>query len=526
VTTKATRDVVDFKTRAITDGLVVDGDCSANFALNGISVGLTTPCDGQFLDLVAGSLQVTGPFNMNGARIINMGAPISGQDGANKAYVDAALGVGTVGNDFIPLGVVIPFAGDTAPAGWLICNGDTVGNAISGAVNADAVYEDIFDFIKNFPPNLGTEDFSAGDTVVLPDLRGKTAVGVDATSIAITTGDAAFLGDQLGIDEVVLTEAEMPVHTHSGTTGSAGAHAHTYQGHGGGSSKNGCCTPWDSPLTRSTSTAGAHVHSLTIDSAGNGEAHTNVQPSVALHWIIKTVPSVLSQDVILADGSVSMDSGANLQFSGGGTPTGLPIVAVGTTDAVSKQHLDNALAALSFDSDYIRLDGTNTPTSGVLTLGANLDVANNRLTNVPDVPAAGTDAVNENLVDSKVSTAVTGYVTHLGSASVNIVAGPTGPFVPSGGGGNLFSDPVLLSSGATIAIVYVKAQDSVGAGQIALVFEPGVFPQEVWVPTTLVPPGDWITQQVFVPITTPGSFIWDALSPGAVGEMWLVGYVR
>lgn len=526
MTTKVTRDVADFRTRAITDGLRVEGDCSANFALNGISIGLMTPCDAQFLDLVTDSLQVTGTFNMNGARIINMGAPISGQDGANKAYVDAALGVGSVGNDFLPAGMMVPYPSDSPPAGWLLCNGSTVGNAISGADNASDDYEDLFNLLKEIDPNLGTEDFATGDVVYLPDMRGRAAVGVDATATVVTSGDASSLGASFGESAIALTEAEMPVHTHSGSTSVAGDHTHVYYGYGGGSSKNGCCTPWDSPKPQNTNIAGAHSHVLTINSSGGGEAHENMQPSLAMNWIIKAIPNVLDQDVILADGSVSMDSGANLQFSGGGTPTGLPAVAAGATDAVSRQHLDTTLAALSFDSDYIRLDGTNTPTSGVLTLGANLDVASNRLTNVPDVPAAGTDAVNENLVDSKVSAAVTGYVTHLGPASINIIPGPTGPFVPSGGGGNLFSDPVLLSSGATIAIVYVKAQDSVGAGQVGLVFEPGVFPQEIWVPTTAVPPGDWIAQQVFVPITTPGSFIWDALSPGAVGEMWLVGYVR
>ncbi len=64
--------------------------------------------------------------------------------------------------------------------GWLLCNGDTIGNAASGADHADADLEDLFNFVKAVAPNAGSEIFGNGDTVALPDMRGLYPVGMPA----------------------------------------------------------------------------------------------------------------------------------------------------------------------------------------------------------------------------------------------------------------------------------------------------------------------------------------------------------
>lgn len=51
--TKATRDVMDLSVREITSGLRVNGDNSANFSINGTTIGLTTAGDGTFVNLAA-----------------------------------------------------------------------------------------------------------------------------------------------------------------------------------------------------------------------------------------------------------------------------------------------------------------------------------------------------------------------------------------------------------------------------------------------------------------------------------------
>ena len=70
MTTKATRDVIDLNIRSITDGITIEGDCGVNFAVNGTPIGLSTPCDGGFINLAATNLTVTGTIDGTGATVI------------------------------------------------------------------------------------------------------------------------------------------------------------------------------------------------------------------------------------------------------------------------------------------------------------------------------------------------------------------------------------------------------------------------------------------------------------------------
>ncbi len=68
--TKATRDVIDLNVRAITDGIDIDGDCGANFSIDGVPIGGAVPCDGAFVNLSATNLTVTGTIDGTGATIV------------------------------------------------------------------------------------------------------------------------------------------------------------------------------------------------------------------------------------------------------------------------------------------------------------------------------------------------------------------------------------------------------------------------------------------------------------------------
>ena len=68
--TKATRDVIDVRVRPITDGIDIDGDCSANFRMDGVVIGAAVPCDGTFINLTATNLTVTGTIDGTGATVI------------------------------------------------------------------------------------------------------------------------------------------------------------------------------------------------------------------------------------------------------------------------------------------------------------------------------------------------------------------------------------------------------------------------------------------------------------------------
>jgi microcystin-dependent protein len=174
----------------------------------------------------------------------------------------------------MPVGGVLPYAGATSPTGWLLCSGKTIGNVGSGADFASADYETLFDLIKSHYGNAGTEDWASGDTVLLPDLRGRVIAGLDnmggtsadrLTNPTSTTNsiDGDGLGNTGGHETHQLIVAELAEHSHTYTKplyqylvpGGPGLYSHSSQ-------------------TAATST-------------GSDQAHNNVQPTIILNYIIK-----------------------------------------------------------------------------------------------------------------------------------------------------------------------------------------------------------------------------------------------
>lgn len=159
-------------------------------------------------------------------------------------------------------GVVLPFAGAAAPAGWLLCDGSAVSRT---------TFAHLFTVIGTA---YGTGDGST--TFNLPDLRGRVAAGKDnmggTAAGRLTnagTGNSGINGTTLGAtggaDRHTLTTAQMPAHTHT------------------------------LKYTTATFTSGAGVmpqtfgsgSTATTDSTGTGDAHPIVQPTIVLNHIIK-----------------------------------------------------------------------------------------------------------------------------------------------------------------------------------------------------------------------------------------------
>lgn len=194
--------------------------------------------------------------------------------------ISSAVG-GTIGA--LPAGVVIPYAGTTTPAGWLLCFGQAVSRND---------YKALFNVVGT---TYGSGDGST--TFNVPDLRGRVIAGVDnmggssasrLTSTTITGGGDA-VGEVGGAQTHTLTSGEsgLPAHTH-GITDPTHRHAtdwaNVYTTYGGQASANVGGTGAASSNTTYAST-GITINNNTAANASS--AHNNVQPTMVLNYIIK-----------------------------------------------------------------------------------------------------------------------------------------------------------------------------------------------------------------------------------------------
>lgn len=188
-----------------------------------------------------------------------------------------------------PTGTVSAFAGSSAPTGYLLCDGSAVSQttyaALYAVVGANA---------------YGTD---GGGNFSLPNLKGRTVIGV-----GVGTEITGVRGTLQGVKEVTLSAAESGTtahgHNNSVSESSAGAVSYgsivnnTSFASGGGSAQR--YIPNTSQATglagnegdNSFGTASNHSHSVSVTinnstAAAAASAHTNIQPSMPLNYIIK-----------------------------------------------------------------------------------------------------------------------------------------------------------------------------------------------------------------------------------------------
>jgi microcystin-dependent protein len=197
----------------------------------------------------------------------------------------------------IPTGAIVPYAANSAPSGWVICDGSLYGRTAldpSPQVNLFGV--------------IGTT-YGAGDGLTnfaVPDLRGMFVRGfdngrnIDPLRAFGTNQVDAFKSHNHGGNTITESGHTHPV---SGTAASAGSHTHTSNVALGSTGGGTAISVANFTITENTTNriginaAGAHTHTVS-GTAASGTAHlhainpdgsTETRPqNVAMNYIIKT----------------------------------------------------------------------------------------------------------------------------------------------------------------------------------------------------------------------------------------------
>lgn len=194
---------------------------------------------------VDGSKAMTGELTLSGA-------PTANNSAARKLYVDDSVAAA------VPPGVIVPYAGTTAPTGYLLCYGQAVNRTTYAALFA-----------------ITSTTYGVGDgstTFNVPDLRGRVGVGLDnmGGSDAGRLNLANTLGTTAGAQTHTLIASELAAHTH---TEYSSISSNTYTASHASGDNAFLQTGYVIRQTGST---------------GSNAAHNNMQPSILLNYIIKT----------------------------------------------------------------------------------------------------------------------------------------------------------------------------------------------------------------------------------------------
>jgi microcystin-dependent protein len=189
------------------------------------------------------------------------------------------------------IGEIRGFAGNFAPVNWQICAGQVL------PINSNQALYTI----------LGALYGGDGKTTfALPDLRGKTVLGV-GRGAGLTP---RVLAAKVGTESTTLTVANMPAHSHSVTTSSltvtgtatgnvtpkcfnsegdqttavGNVLANINNGYVGVSDANRTMAP----ITANLNLNGTVTGTVTIGNSGASAPFSTMQPSLAINWIICT----------------------------------------------------------------------------------------------------------------------------------------------------------------------------------------------------------------------------------------------
>lgn len=233
--------------------------------LNGASIEVTT--------LATSNIGTPSDGTVTTAKIVDANVTTAKITDANVTLAKLAA---SVQQALAPAGMLAPFAGSSAPSGWLLCAGQAVSRTTFSVLFA-----------------VVSTTYGVGDgttTFNLPDLRGRTVAGKDdmgSTPANRLTGQSGgvtgtTLGGTGGAEAHTLATAQLPAHSHTygPKTGRYGSNREedVFPGNG---------YPPDE-FQPSVGDSNYGTQTMTSNLTGSGSAHNNVQPTIILNYIIKT----------------------------------------------------------------------------------------------------------------------------------------------------------------------------------------------------------------------------------------------
>lgn len=287
----------------------------------GINTDGTNPDASAILDVKSTSKGLLIP-RMSAAQIAGIPNPATGlmvyqTDGSAGIYFNSGTPGSPVWKKLVadaagtPAGTINQFAGSSAPAGYLICDGSAVSRS---------TYADLFAVIgTTYGVGNGSTSFT------LPDFRSRVPVGLSASDT-----DFSPLGKTGGGKNHNITGAQLPAHNHSSGSfsfASAGSHSHSISGSAQSTTTTTSPTSHSMPFIRdagsqyndgqydelrfynggsyiqptdmdwlpignaslSIASDGSHSHTISgsTGDTGSGSAIPLLQPYVAVNYIIK-----------------------------------------------------------------------------------------------------------------------------------------------------------------------------------------------------------------------------------------------
>lgn len=194
----------------------------------------------------------------------SVGYPTGSNNLCNRFFLEEQFALATTSS--LPVGALMPFCGaeDQIPTHFLLCDGREVSRTTYAALYA------VVTVLFGTPSN----------NVVfrLPDLRGRVLTGADG----LGTSQDAHLAHRLTDPFSNLLGGKFGEETHALTVGEIPAHTHTYDDAQAASGVAGALQ--GAVATDSNNTVASTPR---VTGSTGGAAHNNIQPVIALNWLIR-----------------------------------------------------------------------------------------------------------------------------------------------------------------------------------------------------------------------------------------------